>query len=66
MTEPDNDRPGEKTAPACLWPQCGNYVGPGNPFCREHWYRLPRGHRDAVRAALEWVREQSGIEAAAK
>ena len=25
-------------------------------FCREHWYRLPQGHRDAVRAALEWVR----------
>ena len=35
-------------------------------FSREHWYRLPRGHRDAVRAALEWVRGQAGIEPAAK
>ena len=53
MTEP------EKTAPVCLWPQCQNYVGRGDPFCREHWYRLPQGHRDAVRAALEWVRRHA-------
>lgn len=59
MSEPDTSRPAEKTAPGRLWPRCGNYVGPGNPFCREHWYRLPQGHREAVRAALEWVRKQA-------
>ena len=59
MTEPDNDHPSEKTAPACLWPQCGNHVSPGDPFCREHWYRLPYGHREAVRAALDWIREHA-------
>lgn len=56
----------DEAAPACLWPQCGNHVSPGDPFCREHWYQLPYGHRDAVRAALEWVRGQAAIEAAAK
>lgn len=61
-------RLGERTAPApaCAWPQCGNYVSPGDLCCRDHWYRLPRGHRDAVRAALEWVRGQAGTEAGAK
>jgi hypothetical protein len=61
MTGPDN-----RTAPACAWPKCGNYVSPGDLFCREDWYRLPRGHRDAVRAAVEWVRVQAENEAAAK
>jgi hypothetical protein len=62
MTEPSNSQ----LSPACTWPECGNYVSPGDLFCREYWYRLPRGHRDAVRAALEWVRGQAAIEAAAK
>ena len=56
----------EPNAPACAWPKCGSYVRPGDLFCRQHWYRLPRGHRDAVRAALEWVRVQAENEAAAK
>jgi len=54
MTEPDSGHPSEKTAPACAWPECGSYV------------RLPRGHRDAVRAALEWVRAQAAVEDAAR
>ena len=62
MNEPSNSQPSR----ACAWPRCGNYVSPGDLFCREHWYRLPRGHRDAVRAALEWVRGQAENEAAAK
>jgi len=66
MTEPDSGHPSEKTAPACAWPECGSYVSPGDLFCREHWFRLPRGHRDAVRAALEWVRAQAAVEDAAR
>jgi hypothetical protein len=62
MTEPRSSQPD----PACAWPNCGSHVSPGDLFCRGHWYRLPRGHRDAVRVALEWVRVQAENEAAAK
>ena len=41
----------EPNAPACAWPKCGSYVSPGDLFCREHWFRLPRGHR-VLSAAL--------------
>lgn len=66
MSEPSGSRLSADDRPAhlgaCCWPRCGNPTARGNPFCSGHWYSLPPGHRDAVRAALEWVR----IEAAAK
>ena len=61
MSEPGSSR----LSPACTWPGCGNDVTPGDPFCREHWYRLPYGHRVAVYAALVWVREQASGQRAA-
>jgi hypothetical protein len=47
MTEPDSAL-SEKPAPACRWPQCGNYVSPGDAFRKE---REPRQARQRELAA---------------
>jgi hypothetical protein len=44
----------------CAWPGCNSKVV---PFCRDHWWRLPRAMRvdvgaeipGAMEKALEWI-----------
>ena len=34
-----------------MWPDCAVNVPPRMWGCREHWFKLPRGHRDAITRA---------------
>jgi hypothetical protein len=53
-------RAGQTRDHACHWPTCTRQVPPAMWGCREHWYMLPPGIRDAIWRAYAPGQEQTG------
>jgi hypothetical protein len=46
------------TARSCAADTCGHAVDPGQLFCRDHWFKLPRDIQDGIRQA--YARRDTG------